>query len=131
MDLVLGMNWLQSVNPVVDWSGARLYVPNVAQTALLQGDWLTGHVQAGTVMALSTEEDLKRMKERKMTEKIAILKCPRLWREESNAVNLRTNYWKGDVKYDIEWGHLYNSDCQLCKFKNECKSICKHKNLCK
>ena len=23
MDLVLGINWLQSVNPVVDWSGAR------------------------------------------------------------------------------------------------------------
>ena len=35
VDLVLGINWLQSVNPVVDWSGARLYVPNLVQTALL------------------------------------------------------------------------------------------------
>ena len=24
VDLVLGVNWLQLVNPVVDWSGARL-----------------------------------------------------------------------------------------------------------
>ena len=80
---------------------------------------------------LSGEEDLERMKERKMTEKIAILKCPKLWREDTNAVNLRTNSFKGDVKYDIEWGHLYNSDCRLCKIQNECKGICKHKNPCK
>ena len=35
VDLVLGINWLQLVNPVVDWSGARLYVPNAVQTTLL------------------------------------------------------------------------------------------------
>ena len=35
VDLVLGMNWLQLVNPVVDWSGARLYIPNAVCTALL------------------------------------------------------------------------------------------------
>ena len=44
VDLVLGINWLQSVNPVVDWSGAWLYVPNTVHTALLQGDWLEDHV---------------------------------------------------------------------------------------
>ena len=55
VDLVLGINWLQSVNPVVDWSGARLYVPNAVQTALLQCNWLEGHVQAGMVMVLSRE----------------------------------------------------------------------------
>ena len=44
VDLVLGMNWLQLVNPVVDWGGERLYIPNVVHTALLQGDWLEGHV---------------------------------------------------------------------------------------
>ena len=38
VDLMLGINWLQLVNPVVDWGGARLYVPNAVQTALLQGD---------------------------------------------------------------------------------------------
>ena len=38
VDLVLGINWLQLVNPVVDWSDARLYVPNAIHTALLQGD---------------------------------------------------------------------------------------------
>ena len=35
VDLVLGINLLQLVNAVVDWGGARLYVPNAVQTALL------------------------------------------------------------------------------------------------
>ena len=38
VDLVLGMNWLQLVNPIVDWCGAKLYVPNAVHTTLLQGD---------------------------------------------------------------------------------------------
>ena len=92
VDLVLGINWLQLVNPVVDWSGARLYVPNAVQTTLLQGDWLEGHMQSGTVTVLSSEEELKRMKERKMQEKISILKCPRFWRERESGQNLRTNF---------------------------------------
>ena len=77
VDLVLGINWLQSVNPVVDWSGAQLYVPNAVHTALLQGDWLEGHVQSGTVIVLSSEEDFQRMNDEKMQKKILVLKCPR------------------------------------------------------
>ena len=63
VDLVLGMTWLQLVNPVVDWGSGKLYVPNSVQTALLQGSWLEGHMQAGTVTVLSTEEELSKLKE--------------------------------------------------------------------
>ena len=35
VDLVLGMTWLQLVNPVVGWGSGKLYVPNSVQTALL------------------------------------------------------------------------------------------------
>ena len=66
VDLVLGINWLQPVNPVVDWGGARLYVPNTVQTVLLQGDWLAGHVHSGTITVLSGEEELKCMKGSRM-----------------------------------------------------------------
>ena len=59
VNLVLGINWPQLVNSVVDWSGARLYVPNAVHTALLQGNWLQGHVQAGTVTVLSSEVELE------------------------------------------------------------------------
>ena len=37
VDLVLGMNWLQLVNPIVEWGSGRLYIPNAIRTALLQG----------------------------------------------------------------------------------------------
>ena len=46
VDVVLGITWLQQVNPVVDWGSGKLYVPNSAQTALLQGSWL-GRSRAG------------------------------------------------------------------------------------
>ena len=101
VNLVLGINWLQSVNPVVDWSGARLYVPNAVQTALLQGNWLEGHLQAGTVTVLSGEQELKRMKEKRMEKQIGILKCPKFWRIVVNESNLQTNFVKGDVKYEV------------------------------
>ena len=40
VDLVLGMNWLKLVNPIVEWCGAKLYVPNAVHTALLKVNWL-------------------------------------------------------------------------------------------
>ena len=86
-------------------------------------------MQAGTVTVLSSETELKRMKERTMQEKISVLKCPKFWRETKNDQNLRTNLLKGDVKYEIKWGHLYKTDCDICKRKNECKGICKHRNF--
>ena len=39
VDLVLGIHWLQLFNPVVDWGGAKIYIPNAVQATLLQGDW--------------------------------------------------------------------------------------------
>ena len=35
VDLVLGVNWLQLVNPVVDWSSGKMYLPNAVHTTLL------------------------------------------------------------------------------------------------
>ena len=119
VDLVLGINWLQLVNHVVDWGGARLYVPNAVQTALLQGDWLAGNVQSGTVTVLSGEEKLKCMKDSRMQNQISILKCPRFWKTQTSATNLRSNSFEGNVKYESEWGYLYDEDCQICKRKNE------------
>ena len=66
VDLVLDIHWLQLVNPVVDWCGTKLHVPNPVHTALLQGDWLADHVQAGTVTMLSNEEDLRKGMKRQL-----------------------------------------------------------------
>ena len=106
---------------MVDWSGAWLHVPNAVHTALLKGDWLKGHVQSGTMTVLSSEEGLQRINEEKMQKNISVLKCPRVWRERVNGENLQTNLLKGNVKYEIEWGNLYNNDFQLWKKKRNVK----------
>ena len=45
--------------------------------------------------------------------------------------NLWTNFVKEGIKYEVQWGHLYNNDCEICKSKNHCKANCKHRNDCK
>ena len=79
VDLVLGMNWLQLVHPVVDWGSGRLYIPNAVHTALLQGDWLEGHVQSGIITVLSSAEELKCLQDQRMQRQISVLKNPKFW----------------------------------------------------
>ena len=95
VDLVLGINWLQLVNPVIDWNSGKIYLPNAVHTALLQGDWLEGHMKARIVTMLSSEEELKIMNDAKFEQKIAILKCPKFWRQSADSSNLMTNSLKG------------------------------------
>ena len=71
------MNWLQTVNPIVDWCGAKLYVPNAVHTALLQGNWLEDHVKVGTVTVLSSEEELDKLKDERVRSSISVLKAPK------------------------------------------------------
>ena len=127
VDLVLGVNWLQLVNPVVDWSSGKVYLPNAVHTALLQGDRLKDHVKVGTVMVLVGEEQLKAMNESEDKNKIAVLKCPKFWKVARDATNSWTNSFEGRVS----WGYLYKDKCELCNLKNECKDFCKHKARCK
>ena len=71
---MLGINWLQLVSPVIDWSSGRVYLPNAVHTALLQGDWLASHVKAGTVTVLAGADQLQAMDDAETKTKITILK---------------------------------------------------------
>ena len=57
-----------------------MYLPNAVHTTLLQGDWLEGHVKAGTVTMLVGEEQFKGMNKSKDKNKIALLKCQKFWK---------------------------------------------------
>ena len=46
-------------------------------------------------------------------------------------MNLRSNYFEGNVKYESKWGYSYNKDCEICKLKNDYIRNYKHKNPCK
>ena len=88
-------------------------------------------MQSGMVTMVSSEEELQKMNDAEEQKKIAIVKCPRIWRESTDAENLRKNFSKGRVNYEVEWGYLYANDYQICKTKNDCKGFCKHRNPCK
>ena len=66
-----------------------------------------------------------------MQKQISILKTPKFWTATSGNSILRTKLSKGPCEYEVEWGHLYNSDCNICKRKISNVKDCKHRNLCK
>ena len=115
VDLMLGANWLQLVNPIVDWSSGKVYLPNAVHTVLLQCGCLEDHVKAGTVTVLAGEPELQKMHETEVKRKISILRCPKFWRAPGDAANLWTNSFRGRG----EWGFLYNTECTLCKIKTD------------
>ena len=71
------------------------------------------------------------MQDQRMQSRISILRCPRFWKDDQATVNLRSNFSEGRVKYDTEWGYLYDNDCDICKKKNLDVKHCKHRNFCK
>ena len=122
--LVPGMNWLKLFNPIVDWCGAKLYVPNAVHTALLQGDWLEHYVKVGTVIVLSSEEELEELKDERVRSSISVLKVLKFWKWQNEKTNSRANLSKGG-----EWAFVQADDCKLptdCKNSyNEGRRSCK------
>ena len=88
-------------------------------------------MQSGTVTVLAAEKELKFMRDSRIQRQIAILKGPKFWRKTSGVQNLRTNSFKGREKWEVQWGYLYSTDCEICKIKNHCTKECKHRDLCK
>ena len=116
VDLVLGMMWLKLVNPIVDWCSAKLYVPNAVHTALLQGNWLEHYVKVGTLIVLSSEEELDRLKDERVRSLKSVLKAPKFWKWQNDKINSRANLSKGG-----EWAFVNADDC---KISNPCKNSC-------
>ena len=122
-----GWNWLELVNPVIDWSHGTIYLPNAVHTALLQGEWLQNHIRAGTVTVLAGQEDLKQMAEARDQRSITVLKQPKFWKSTRSTYNSRPNLFEGDV----QWGFLHGNNCKICNFEQNCNMECKHMKHCK
>ena len=88
-------------------------------------------MKAGTVTVFSSEDDLKKMNESETQKKIPVLKCPKFWQIPADAENSRTNFAKGRVTYNVQWGYLYGNDYEICKRKNDDVQNCKHNSRCK
>ena len=104
VDLVLGMNWLQLVSPIIDWTNGKIYLPNSVHTALLQGNWIEGHVKTGTVTVLAGQDQLQAIEDHAVQRQISVLKSPKFWRTtqmNDNELISWTKSFKGRVNGDF------------------------------
>ena len=76
VDIVLGINWLKSINPLIDWCSGTVYMPNAIHTALLEGKWLSAEHTTSTVRILSDSTRLNNVREDQMKNSLAILRTP-------------------------------------------------------
>ena len=80
IDVILGMTWLKVVDPLIWWSTGHVFIPgSVSSFQRIMGQWLDKQVKAGTVKALSTNEQLESLKQPSNTASIEVLKSPTFW----------------------------------------------------
>ena len=109
---------------MIDWCGAKLYVPNAVHTALLQGSWLEDCIKVGTVTVLSSEEELHQLKDERIKSNISVLKAPKFWKWQNAEVNSRANF-----KKEGEWAFVHKDNC---KSSDDCMMKCnKKEGVCK
>ena len=119
-DIILGLTWLKTVNPIVDWLLGKLYVPNAINTSLILGEWMDEQVKIGTVQVLSNEDGLQKLKDQGLKEKITVLKSPKFWTEIYDGVkNSRTNLSKGDAKCK----NTCKNECNCQKDVEDCDAV--------
>ena len=60
VDLVLGMTWLVTADPLIQWSTGTMYLADsVSSFQRIVGEWLDRQVKVGTVKVLSTNKELE------------------------------------------------------------------------
>ena len=78
VDVVLGLNWLQTINPVIDWKSSKLYFPASVGTSMLIGQWVND-VAIQTVKILLVGEELEVLKNKDIQKQIAVIRTPTFW----------------------------------------------------
>ena len=86
VDLILGMDWLSSVNPLIDWSVPRIYFPETPGTSSLIGQWIPSSHATGSVKVLRTAEFLDA---HSSMSSISLLQRPQFWSWTTRTVDWR------------------------------------------
>ena len=73
VDVVLGLNWLCTVNPIIDWRGARMFIPESLGSSFLAGFWLDAVEKTGTAKVMYDKDELTKIQEQtELTAKISV-----------------------------------------------------------
>ena len=92
VDVVLGMTWLKTADPIIRWSTGQVYIPDyISSLQRIMGQWLDKQVRTGTVKVLSTNEELASLKQPSETASLEILKSPAFWAVKKS---MKQNSWR-------------------------------------
>ena len=61
IDVVLGMNWLCTVNPIIDRRGARVFLPEALGSSFLASFWLDYVKKTGTEKVMQDKDELSQI----------------------------------------------------------------------
>ena len=84
VDVVLGLNWLQTVNPIIDWKESKMYLPTAVGTSMLTGTWFQDNEKMQIVKVIAVAEELEALKDKNVQRKIAVIKTPQFWEYRRN-----------------------------------------------
>ena len=116
VDVVLGMTWLKSVRPLIDWGSGEIYIPDSVSTSLIMGDWLKAAIKVGQVKVLSSQKDLEDLKNEDVRAGLRIIKTPQFWQPiKLQNKKLWTISSTGGSSYCAFFRDINDDDCQ----KNE------------
>ena len=79
VDLVLGMTWLQRVNPLIDWAVPRMLLGDADCTSAVRGQWIASTEAPGTVKVVQ-DADLAAIRDPSFCSNLEILNTPTFWR---------------------------------------------------
>ena len=100
VDLVLGMTWLQRVNPLIDWTVPRLLLESEHQLSAVRGQWIASTEAPSTVKVI---DDAKwasmRGDDRDLTTNLEILQTPTFWRYAQSSMPWRAKDAGGGGKH--------------------------------
>ena len=75
VDLVLGMNWLQRINPLIDWTIPRMLLESDNHMSAVRGQWIASSESPGTVKVIQ-DADLDTMRDPSFCSSLEILQTP-------------------------------------------------------
>ena len=81
LDLILGMTWLEQVNPFIDWTTKRIFVQQDEEGNWVQGHWCP-ELKDARINVLNGQNV-------NLNENIKILKRPTFWNIASNKLSWR------------------------------------------
>ena len=79
VDLVLGISWLQLVNPLIHWQSSTMYFPLAPTPGALIGDWVPAAHRPGTVTVLYSNDQLQTLQKPEIQAQIAVIQRPTFW----------------------------------------------------